>query len=74
MVQIPDSLHALFTADIEQRDDSFVVEVPQQEVDRGPVTLDEMYQVLILPEQGQESQNNIDHRTTPRQRLLRGRR
>ena len=56
MVQIPDSLHALFTTEIEQRDDSFVVEVPQQEVDRGPVTLDEMYQVLILPKQGQESQ------------------
>ena len=52
MVQIPDSLHALFTADIEQRDDSFVVEVPQQEVDRGPVTLDEMYQIVLFPGQG----------------------
>jgi predicted RNA-binding protein with TRAM domain len=53
MVQIPDSLRTLFAAEIKQYDDSFVIEVPKQEVSRGDVALGEMYQVALFSEQSQ---------------------
>ena len=56
MVQIPDSLRTLFAADIKQHDDSFVIEVPKQEVNKGDVALDEIYQVVLFPEQGRSGE------------------
>ena len=51
MVQIPDSLRCLFSADITQRDGSFVIEVPREEIDAGEVTPGEIYRVVLFPEQ-----------------------
>ena len=53
MVQIPDLLRCLFSATITQRDGSFVIEVPQEEIDAGEVTPGEIYRVVLFPEQSQ---------------------
>ena len=45
MVEIPDALRCLFTAEIEQEDRSFLIKVPKEEIDKGDVMLDEMYRV-----------------------------
>ena len=53
MVQIPDSLRCLFTAEIERRDDSFVIEIPEQEIDAEAITPEEIYRVVLFPERSQ---------------------
>ena len=53
MVQIPDSLRCLFTAEISQRDGSFVIEVPKEEIDAGGITSEKTYRIAIFPERSQ---------------------
>jgi len=43
-MDIPDQLRCLFAGTVEERDDSYVVEVPQHEVNPG-----ETYRVALLP-------------------------
>ena len=58
MVEIPDMLRCLFSAEIKQRDGSFVIEVPKEEIDEGDVTTEEIYRVAILPTSGQSQQQS----------------
>jgi len=53
MVQIPDSLRCLFTAETTQRDSSAVIKVPEEEIDAGEITPGEIYRIAIFPEQSQ---------------------
>jgi len=48
MVEIPDSLRSLFSAPIEERNGTYVVEVPSSEVDREALSADETYRVAVL--------------------------
>ncbi|PGF14619.1 deoxyribonuclease [Natrinema sp. CBA1119] len=48
MVEIPDSLCSLFSAPIEKRNGTYVVEVLLSEVDHEAVSADETYRVAIL--------------------------
>ena len=48
-MDLPDQLHCLFSAIVEDRDDSYVVEVPKEEVHIGDVRHSEMYRVALLP-------------------------
>ncbi|WP_092936001.1 TRAM domain-containing protein [Natrinema hispanicum] len=48
MVEIPDSLRSLFSAPIEERNGTYVVEVPSSEVDHEALSADETYRVAIL--------------------------
>lgn len=48
MVDIPDSLQSLFSATVEQRDGSYVIEVPVTEIDNGAVTSGETYRIAML--------------------------
>jgi len=48
MVEIPDSLRSLFSAPIEKRNGTYVVEVPSSEVDHEALSADETYRVAIL--------------------------
>lgn len=48
-MEIPTKLLTLFLAEVDQRDGSFVIEVPEQEVDLGNVQRDGTYRVAILP-------------------------
>ena len=63
MVQIPDSLRCLFTAEIEQREHSFVIEAPKEEINAGEVTPGEIYRVVLFPEQSRSQ----DHHGSPPQ-------
>ena len=49
MVRIPDALCCLFSAEIEQQEGSFVLEVPSEEIETGDITLGETYRVAIVP-------------------------
>ncbi|MFD1588247.1 TRAM domain-containing protein [Halorientalis brevis] len=48
-MEIPDQLRCLFTATLEERDGSYVVEVPKQELRRGDIHQGETYRVAVLP-------------------------
>ncbi len=50
MVEIPDSLRSLFTATVEEREDSYVIEVPKSEIEHEAATAGETYRVAILPQ------------------------
>ena len=50
MVEIPDSLRSLFTATIEERDERFVIEVPDSEIEHEAATPGGTYRVAILPQ------------------------
>jgi len=49
MVEIPDSLRSLFTTTIEERDGTYLIEIPEREVDHGSVTPNGTYRVAVLP-------------------------
>ena len=48
MVGISDSLRSLFSASLQQRDGTYVIEVPADEIDQEAVTVGETYRVAIL--------------------------
>ena len=58
MVEVPDALRCLFSAAVEQREDSFVIEVPKEEIDKGAVTTEEIYRVAALPLSDQARQQS----------------
>ena len=77
MVLIPDTLHCLFSTEIEQHDGSFVLEVPGEEIETGDITPGATYRVAIVPVspstdeqsgQGSQSRKQEDLQTTPSQR------
>jgi predicted RNA-binding protein with TRAM domain len=53
-MEIPTELRTLFSAEIDQHEGSFVIEIPQQEVDIGAIQPKETYRVAILPRLGSE--------------------
>lgn len=48
-MEISDQLRCLFSASIEERNGSYVVEVPEQELRLGDIQQDETYRMAILP-------------------------
>jgi predicted RNA-binding protein with TRAM domain len=61
MVAIPDRLECLFSASVEETDDSYRIEVPQRELDLGAVSAGETYRVVIVSESSPaESQSQQD--------------
>ena len=57
MVEIPESLECLFSAPVEVRDDTILVEVPRAEVEAGDIELGEIYRVALLRQSGTESED-----------------
>lgn len=51
MVEIPESLHSMFSATVEKRGEMYILEVPQSEVDHGALTPDETYRIGVLTQQ-----------------------
>lgn len=49
MVEIPDSLRSLFTATVEERDDTYVIEVPKSEIENEAARPGRTYRVAVLP-------------------------
>jgi len=59
MIEIPDSLRSLFSAQLEERDGSYVVDIPANEIEHDALAADETYRVAILASEsstGQETQ------------------
>ena len=48
MVEIPDSLRSVFSATVHERDGTYIVEIPANEVTHDAVTTEETYRVALL--------------------------
>jgi len=48
MIEISDSLRSVFSAQIEERDGSYIVDVPASEIEHDALAADETYRVAIL--------------------------
>lgn len=48
-MEIADQLHCLFSHSVEERDGSYVIEVPEQEIQLGDLQDGETYRVAVLP-------------------------
>lgn len=47
-MEIPEQLLCLFSAQLEERDGSYVIEVPKQELRQGEITEGETYRIAML--------------------------
>lgn len=56
MVEIPDELRSMFSAEIRERDGEYVVSVPESEVSAGAIDSGAVYRVAILGGAGRSSQ------------------
>jgi len=56
MVEISDSLRSVFSAQIEERDGSYIVDVPANEIEHDALAADETYRVAILKSESSTSQ------------------
>ena len=55
-MEIPETLHCLFSARATTQDDTVTIEVPAREVERGEVTPGEVYRVALLaPVDGEDA-------------------
>lgn len=64
-MDVPDQLRCLFAATVEEWDDSYIVELPAQEVRHGDLQHGETYRVALLPSL---PNNESDHVETDPQR------
>jgi predicted RNA-binding protein with TRAM domain len=48
MVEIPDRLKCLFSAAVEETGDSYIIEIPKDEAERGTILAGETHRVVIL--------------------------
>jgi predicted RNA-binding protein with TRAM domain len=58
MVEISDSLRSVFSAQIEERDGSYMLDVPASEIEHDALAADETYRVAILKSESSTSQKN----------------
>ena len=59
-MEISEQLLCLFSDRVEERDGSYVVEVPEQELRLGDLQADETYRVAVLPSSATDETNNTD--------------
>lgn len=64
-MEISDQLRCLFSADVEQQDDTFLIEVPEQEIRLGDLQQGEAYRVAVLPCPSNEEANDTNTETEP---------
>ncbi|WP_338742429.1 TRAM domain-containing protein [Haloplanus salilacus] len=48
-MEIPERLECLFSASIEERDDSYVITVPERELQMGSLQRGETYRIAVVP-------------------------
>ncbi|WP_323192783.1 TRAM domain-containing protein [Halostella sp. PRR32] len=66
MVEIPDSLQSLFSATVELRDGSYVIEIPKGEIDHNAISPSETYRVGVLEQDESVTETDSDRRTESR--------
>jgi predicted RNA-binding protein with TRAM domain len=62
MVEIPDSIHTVYTAEVVGRDGSYVVEVPDRELDLGSIDRGETVRVALLDSEDADSRDESERR------------
>jgi predicted RNA-binding protein with TRAM domain len=66
-MEISEELRCLFSGTVEERDGSYVVEVPEQELRLGELQADETYRVTVLPAPVTNEASNTDATLEPEQ-------
>ena len=59
-MEISEELRCLFSGKVEERDGSYVVEIPEQELRLGNLQAEETYRVAVLPSSATNEANNTD--------------
>lgn len=59
-MELSDQLRCLFSATVEQRDDSYVITVPDREVQLGEIDPSETYRVVVLPSLSDDSSDSTE--------------
>jgi predicted RNA-binding protein with TRAM domain len=66
-MEISEQLRCLFSGQVEERNGSYVVEVPEQELRLGELQADETYRVAVLPVPAANEANDTDADPQPEQ-------
>ena len=66
-MEISEELRCLFSGKVEERDESYVVEIPEQELRLGDLQADETYRVAILPSSATNEPNDTEADPQPEQ-------
>ncbi|RKS81509.1 putative RNA-binding protein with TRAM domain [Haloarcula quadrata] len=67
-MEIPDQLRCLFSVTLEERDGSYVVEVPEQEVQLGDLQDGETYRVALFEAPSTDEADETERKPLPEQR------
>ena len=59
MVKIPDQLECLFSASVDQRGDSYRIQIPREEFEQGTISRGETYRVAVLPTPSENSDSDV---------------
>ncbi|QKY19668.1 TRAM domain-containing protein [Halolamina sp. CBA1230] len=59
-MEISEQLRCLFSATVEEQDGSYVVEVPEQEIQLGDLQAGDTYRVAVLPSRSTEVADDTD--------------
>lgn len=59
-MEIPEQLRCLFSAAVEERDGTYLVEVPEQEIRLGDLQEGETYRVAVLPSPSSNTTSDTD--------------
>lgn len=59
-MEVPDNLRCLYTAELEERDGSYIIEVPAREVSTDQISLGEVYRAAVL----QRTESGVTNRST----------
>jgi predicted RNA-binding protein with TRAM domain len=66
-MEISEQLRCLFSGEVEERNGSYVIEVPEQELRLGDLQADETYRVAVLPVPATNEANDTDTDPQPEQ-------
>ncbi|WP_198951593.1 TRAM domain-containing protein [Halorubrum salipaludis] len=66
-MEIPEQLHCLFSGSVDERNGSYVIEVPEQELRLGDLVAGETYRVAVLPSPTTSETNKSDADPQPQQ-------
>jgi predicted RNA-binding protein with TRAM domain len=66
-MEISEELRCLFSGKVEERNGSYVVEIPEQEIRLGELQADETYRVAVLPSSATNETNDTEADPQPEQ-------
>lgn len=61
-MEVPDNLLCLFSAELEEEDGNYIIEVPRREVAKGQIQPGEMYRAAVIQTEAVESEGQSENR------------